>query len=98
MIFYDLSNEINNKILINYLSNKDFLQNLSNKDKKKEKKNILNEYFNNKTKRFANDFLSIYHFNLKEIGKLIENLLFKKKEMKIIFIYKIKKLMRYLLK
>ena len=78
--FYDLSNEINNKILINYLSNKDFLQNLSNKDKKKEKKNILDEYFNNKTKRFANDFLSIYHFNLKEIGKLIENLYSKKKD------------------
>jgi hypothetical protein len=36
--FYDLSNEINNKILINYLSNKNFLQNLSNKDKKNEKK------------------------------------------------------------
>ena len=76
--FYDLSNEINNKILINYLLNKNFLQDLSNKDKKNEKKNILNEYFNNKTKRFANDFLSIYHFNLKEIGNLIENVFSKK--------------------
>lgn len=76
--FYDLSNEINNKILINYLLNKNFLQDLSNKDKKNEKKNILNEYFNNKTKRFANDFLSIYHFNLKEIGNLIENFFSKK--------------------
>jgi len=36
--FYDLSNEINNKILINYLLNKNFLQDLSNKDKKNEKK------------------------------------------------------------
>lgn len=76
--FYDLSNEINNKILINYLLNKNFLQDLSNKDKKNEKKNILNEYFNNKTKRFANDFLSVYHFNLKEIGNLIENVFSKK--------------------
>jgi len=76
--FYDLSNEINNKILINYLLNKNFLQDLSNKDKKNEKKNILNKYFNNKTKRFANDFLSVYHFNLKEIGNLIENVFSKK--------------------
>jgi hypothetical protein len=76
--FYDLSNEINNKILINYLLNKNFLQDLSNKDKKNEKKNILNEYFNNKTKRFANDFLSVYHFNLKEIGNLIEKVFSKK--------------------
>ena len=76
--FYDLSNEINNKILINYLLNKNFLQDLSNKDKKNEKKNILNEYFNNKTKRFANDFLSVYHFNLKEISNLIENVFSKK--------------------
>ena len=76
--FYDLSNEINNKILINYLLNKNFLQDLSNKDKQNEKKNILNEYFNNKTKRFANDFLSVYHFNLKEIGNLIENVFSKK--------------------
>ena len=91
--FYDLSNEINNKILINYLSNKNFLQNLSNKDKK----NILDEYFDNKAQRFANDFLSIYHFNLKEIGNLIENL-FSKKKKKIIFIYKIRKLIKYLLK
>ena len=76
--FYDLSNEINNKILINYLLNKNFLQDLSNKDKKNEKKNILNEYFNNKTKRFANDFLSVYHLNLKEIGNLIEKVFSKK--------------------
>ena len=76
--FYDLSNEINNKILINYLLNKNFLQDVSNKDKKNEKKNILNEYFNNKTKRFANDFLSVYHFNLKEIGNLIEKVFSKK--------------------
>ena len=76
--FYDLSNEINNKILINYLLNKNFLQDLSNKDKQNEKKNILNEYFNNKTKRFANDFLSVYHFNLKEISNLIENVFSKK--------------------
>ena len=36
--FYDLSNEMNNKILINYLSNQNFVQNLSNYEKKKEKR------------------------------------------------------------
>lgn len=78
--FFDLSNEMNNKILISYLSNKNFTQNLSNKDKKNEKKNILNEYFGNKTQRFANDFLSIYHFNLKEISNLFGNIFLKKKK------------------
>ena len=71
--FYDLSNEMNNQILKNYLSNKNFTQKLPNKEIKNEKKKILDNYFGNKAKRFANDFLSIYHFNLKEVGNSFEN-------------------------
>jgi hypothetical protein len=78
--FYDLSNEINNRILLEYLTNQNFVQNLSNNEKKKKKEKLLNEYFGNKTQRFANDFLSIYHFNLKEVGNVFENLFSKKKE------------------
>ena len=75
--FYDLSNEINNKVLMKYLNDKTFKQNMTSNKNKKEKKNIIDLYFGNKTNRFYNDILSVYHFNLKEVGNLIENL-FKK--------------------
>ena len=75
--FYDLSNEINNKVLMKYLNDKNFKQNMTADKIKKEKKNIIDLYFGNKTNRFYNDILSVYHFNLKEVGNLIESL-FKK--------------------
>ena len=75
--FYDLSNEVNNKILMKYLNDKNFKQNLTSDKNKKEKKNIIDLYFGNKTDRFYNDILSVYHFNLKEVGNVIESL-FKK--------------------
>lgn len=84
--FYDLSNEMNNKILINYLSNQNFVQNLSNYEKKKKKEKLLDEYFGNKTQRFASDFLSIYHFNLKEVGNVFENLFSKKQEKEYLYL------------
>ncbi len=84
--FYDLSNEMNNKILINYLSNQNFVQNLSNYEKKKKKEKLLDEYFGNKTQRFANDLLSIYHFNLKEVGNVFENLFSKKREKEYLYL------------
>ncbi len=72
--FYDLSNERKNKILMKYLNHKDFKQNISNYKNEKAKKNILDSYFGKKTDRFFNDFFSVYHFNLKQVGNLIENL------------------------
>ncbi len=73
--FYDLSNEKNNKILMNYLDKENFKQNLSNKQNKKKKIKILDNYFGDKTERLGNDFLSVYHFNLKQVGNLIEDLI-----------------------
>ena len=73
--FYDLSNEKNNKILMNYLNKENFKQNLSNKQNKKKKIKILDNYFGDKTERLGNDFLSVYHFNLKQVGNLIEDLI-----------------------
>jgi hypothetical protein len=84
--FYDLSREIDNKILKKYLSDENFTQNLFNKEKREEKAKLLDEYFGNKTQRFANDFLSIYHFNLKEVGNVFENLFSKKKEKKYYYL------------
>ncbi len=72
--FYDLSKEIKNEILNKYLENEKFNQNLPSESKKKLKQKILNNYFGKKTKRFANDFFAVYHFNLKEISNLIENI------------------------
>jgi len=73
--FYDLSNEKNNKILMNYLNKENFKQNLSSKQNKKKKIKILDNYFGDKTERLGNDFLSVYHFNLKQVGNLIEDLI-----------------------
>jgi hypothetical protein len=78
--FYDLSNEMNNIILKKYLLDENFTQNLSNNEKRKKKEKLLDEYFGNKTQRFANDFLSIYHFNLKQVGNVFENLFSRKNE------------------
>ena len=72
--FYDLSNEIENTILSKYLKNEKFNQNLPNESKKRIKQKILNNYFGKKTERFAYDFFTIYHFNLKEISKSIKNM------------------------
>ena len=80
--FYDLSNEQNNKILMNYLNDDNYKQNLSNKENKKKKIEILDEYFGNKTDRLWNDFFSIYHLNLKQVGNLIESLFKRKKKSK----------------
>ena len=73
--YYDLSNEKKNKILMNYLNKENFKQNLSNLQNKKKKIEILDNYFGDKTERLWNDFLSVYHFNLKQVGNLIEDLI-----------------------
>ena len=78
--FYDLSKEKNNKILKNYLNDDNFKQNLSNEQNRKRKIEILDGYFGNKTNRLWNDFFTVYHFNLKQVGNLIEDL-FKKKNL-----------------
>ena len=78
--FYDLSNEKNNKILKNYLNDDNFKQNLSTEQIRKRKIEILDGYFGNKTNRLWNDFFTVYHFNLKQVGNLIEDL-FKKKNL-----------------
>ena len=78
--FYDLANEKNNKILMNYLNEDNYKQNLSFKDNRKRKIEILDEYFGKKANRLWNDFFSVYHFNLKQVGNLIKNLI--KKEIK----------------
>ncbi len=78
--FYDLSNEKNNKILIKYLNDDKYKQNLSTKKNRERKIKILNEYFGKKTNRLWNDFFSVYHLNLKQIGNLIENF-FKQKNL-----------------
>ena len=77
--FYDLSNEKNNKILKNYLNDDNFKQNLSTEQNRKRKIEILDGYFGNKTNRLWNDFFTVYHFNLKQVGNLIEDLFKKKK-------------------
>ena len=78
--FYDLSKEKNNKILKNYLNDDNFKQNLSNEQNRKRKIEILDGYFGNKTNRLWNDFFTVYHFNLKQVGNLIEDL-FKRKNL-----------------
>ena len=78
--FYDLSNEKNNKILKNYLNDDNFKQNLSTEQIRKRKIEILDGYFGHKTNRLWNDFFTVYHFNLKQVGNLIEDL-FKKKNL-----------------
>jgi len=72
--YYDLSKEKNNKILLNYLNSENFKQKLSSVKNRKKKVEILDNFFGKKTERLLNDFLSVYHFNLKQVGNLIEDL------------------------
>ena len=76
--FYDLSKEKKNKILMNYLNNDNYIQNLSIKENREKKIKILDDYFGNKTNRLWNDFFSVYHLNLKQVGNLFEKLIKKK--------------------
>ncbi len=71
--YWDLNLEKKNKILLNYFKYENYNQNLISLENQIYKKKILDDFFKNKTKRFLNDFLSVYHFNLKEIGNGIEN-------------------------
>ena len=73
--FKDLSNERNNKILMNYLNDSNFKQNIKKPKNELKKEIILNNFFGNKTHRFFNDFFSVYHFNLKQLGNLLEKIL-----------------------
>ena len=85
--YLDLSNEIKNETLLNYLNNKNFNQNLKDEENKKIKISILNSFFGNKTKRFLNDIFSVYHFNLKSLVNSIEDLTKNKKIFKINYYY-----------
>ena len=85
--YLDLSKEIKNEILLNYLNNKNFNQNLKDEDNKKLKILILNSFFGNKTKRFFNDVFSVYHFNLKSLVNSIEDLIKNKNISKINYDY-----------
>jgi hypothetical protein len=75
--FKDLSNERNNKILMNYLNDSNFKQNIKKPENELKKEIMLNNFFGNKTHRFFNDFFSVYHFNLKQLGNSLEKI-FKK--------------------
>ena len=85
--FLDLSKEIKSEILKNYLREKNFKQNIYSEDNEIKKKNILDSYFKKKQDRFLNDFFSIYHFNLKKIGNLIEKILQKENILDNKFMY-----------
>jgi hypothetical protein len=85
--FYDLSLEKNNSILLRYLNDKSFRQNLLNKENREIKKNILNAYFKNNLNKDLSVFFNIYHFNLKEVGKLTKKILKKKKSFEETFYY-----------
>lgn len=76
--FYDLSNEKKNKILMKYINEENFTQKI--KENESSKIEVINSYFGKKTERIFNDFLSIYHFNLKELGNTLEKI-FKKENL-----------------
>ncbi|MDA7697675.1 hypothetical protein N8796_00515 [Candidatus Pelagibacter sp.] len=76
--FYDLSNEKKNKILMKYINEENFTQKI--KENESSKIEVINSYFGEKTERIFNDFLSIYHFNLKELGNTLEKI-FKKENL-----------------
>ena len=76
--FYDLSNEKENKILMKYINEENFTQKI--KENESSKIEVINSYFGKKTERIFNDFLSIYHFNLKELGNTLEKI-FKKENL-----------------
>jgi len=76
--FYDLSNEKKNKILMKYINEENFTQKI--KENESSKIEVINSYFGKKNERIFNDFLSIYHFNLKELGNTLEKI-FKKENL-----------------
>ena len=76
--FYDLANEEKNKILMKYINEENFTQKI--KENELSKIEVINSYFGKKTERIFNDFLSIYHFNLKELGNTLEKI-FKKENL-----------------
>ena len=76
--FYDLSNEKKNKILMKYINEENFTQKI--KENELSKIEVINSYFGKKTERIFNDFLSIYHFNLKELRNTLEKI-FKKENL-----------------
>ena len=76
--FYDLSNEKRNKILMKYINEENFTQKI--KENELSKIEVINSYFGKKTERIFNDFLSIYHFNLKELRNTLEKI-FKKENL-----------------
>ena len=76
--FYDLSIEKKNKILMKYINEENFTQKI--KENELSKIEVINSYFGKKTERIFNDFLSIYHFNLKELGNTLEKI-FKKENL-----------------
>jgi hypothetical protein len=73
--FKDLSNERSNKILMNYLNDSNFKQNIKKPENELKKEIMLNDFFGNKTQIFFNDFFSVYHFNLKQLGNALEKIL-----------------------
>ena len=76
--FYDLSNEKKNKILMKYINEENYTQKI--KENELSKIEVINSYFGKKTERIFNDFLSIYHFNLKELRNTLEKI-FKKENL-----------------
>ena len=76
--FYDLSIEKKNKILMKYINEENYTQKI--KENELSKIEVINSYFGKKTERIFNDFLSIYHFNLKELRNTLEKI-FKKENL-----------------
>ena len=74
--YYDLSNEINNKILKKYINNENYSQKLLiNKEKSISR---INEYLNLKKDRPIREFSRKYHLDLNIIRNLLEKILNKK--------------------
>lgn len=81
---YDLQQEKNNKILINYLNNKNFSQSLHNKQ------SLIDIIFQEKLKSEINYFLkkdNFYSINLPNIRSIIKTLLFNDKVDENTYIY-----------
>jgi len=60
---------------MNYLNDSNFKQNIKKPENELKKEIMLNDFFGNKTQRFFNDFFSVYHFNLKQLGNSLEKIL-----------------------
>ena len=85
--FKDLSGESKNQVLLNYLHQKNYKQNLKSNKNEELKKKILDNFFGKKTERVFNDFFSVYHFNLKELGNKFENIFKNNKDLNNKFEY-----------